>query len=658
MLRPLYHERMGTLLRTMLLMTALGGVFCSWQVVQAAHTASLSYTIDGVTSTEVAAGGSNEFAVTVAHTGGDPITQIIPIIFKNSGNPVLEISSVNCPSGWMNVPMGEASACMNPAGSTSDATISFTAVVPDTLGSYTVAAQTQDLLGSTATPFAPLAVVAGGGSVFEVDAVISEDLDGNGYIDAFTIGFSDGTEGASAAVDATSLDIGDVSIDGYAVTNIATSTSPLLSGNVIVSVSENATMDTGSLPETVVVQGISDKEGTEVDETTILKADMFDGARPHMSGATVSGDGTSIEIGFSEDLLDGSVDVGDFSLSSGSVDSVSEVGGVVTLTLVDAVSQDVDVTVANVQDLNSNVAQSHTITAAHTPAAAPDTDPISIQSVSLSTSAVSTSAVGAGDTITLMFELSEAAAAATTTVEDSFVEPSVVGTTYTSTYTVDASDEEGPVTFEILVRDAAGNETSTTQTTDASSAVISFGQEETSSLIPFSIDLVQGLNLISLPVTPADTSIDAVLGSAPVEAVWSYDSESSQQWRVYYPDAPELSNLTALEPGYGYWVRAYEAGVINGEGTAATPGAQAPPSRTLEAGWQLVGYYQPSASATGSVSVDTAFASIGTAGVDYTSLLAYDAALGIFTSPLSVSPGQAFWMFLQEAGAELSISTL
>ena len=72
-----------------------------------------------------------------------------------------------------------------------------------------------------------------------------------------------------------------------------------------------------------------------------------------------------------------------------------------------------------------------------------------------------------------------------------------------------------------------------------------------------SVDLVSGWNLVgynsasSLAIADALASIDGIYLS-----VWAFIDGS---WKVYDPANPGFSDLTAMEPGYGYWIDASEA---------------------------------------------------------------------------------------------------
>jgi len=111
------------------------------------------------------------------------------------------------------------------------------------------------------------------------------------------------------------------------------------------------------------------------------------------------------------------------------------------------------------------------------------------------------------------------------------------------------------------------------------------------------INLNAGWNLISIPVIPADTSIQSVLFDQLYDSlpggyeyvVWSYQYNGNQNtWlrsrRTGYGD------LDYIEPGHGYWINLTGAAVLYGYGDKFIE-AQTPPSMTITNGWNLIGHY-------------------------------------------------------------------
>jgi N-acetylneuraminic acid mutarotase len=98
------------------------------------------------------------------------------------------------------------------------------------------------------------------------------------------------------------------------------------------------------------------------------------------------------------------------------------------------------------------------------------------------------------------------------------------------------------------------------------------------------ISLVQGWNLVSLPLQqPANVSPASVLSSisGAYEVVWAY---AGQSWKVYDPNDSGGSTLTTMQAGNGYWIKMTSAQ------TLSVSGSQPPASLSLLSGWNLVGY--------------------------------------------------------------------
>ena len=110
------------------------------------------------------------------------------------------------------------------------------------------------------------------------------------------------------------------------------------------------------------------------------------------------------------------------------------------------------------------------------------------------------------------------------------------------------------------------------------------------------IALRPGWNLVSFPGDPADSSIDAVIGSIPVTVVMAYDPSSPSMWliarRASSSDAFE-GTLTHVSSGLGYWVlsdglESISTLIPRRTGGAATGTPESPPSIRLVKGWNLV----------------------------------------------------------------------
>lgn len=97
--------------------------------------------------------------------------------------------------------------------------------------------------------------------------------------------------------------------------------------------------------------------------------------------------------------------------------------------------------------------------------------------------------------------------------------------------------------------------------------------------------LVPGPNLVSVPLTLSNNSIQSVLTSVSFSHAWTYDSHDSlDPWKAYSKDK-FLNDLRNLQPYQALWVDAMSAGdlVVVGVVLSAV-------QVELEAGWNLVSY--------------------------------------------------------------------
>ncbi len=72
-----------------------------------------------------------------------------------------------------------------------------------------------------------------------------------------------------------------------------------------------------------------------------------------------------------------------------------------------------------------------------------------------------------------------------------------------------------------------------------------------------SIDLISGWNLVGYNSSTGQDIADALVSiSGKVKSVWAYVDGA---WEVYDPANPGFSDLTTMNPGYGYWIKTTEA---------------------------------------------------------------------------------------------------
>jgi len=146
------------------------------------------------------------------------------------------------------------------------------------------------------------------------------------------------------------------------------------------------------------------------------------------------------------------------------------------------------------------------------------------------------------------------------------------------------------------------------------------------------ISLSQGWNLISLPLTPADTATGTVLAGiiGNVVSVWAYDQTNG--WQSYFPGGAG-NDLAVMTSGKGYWINMSSAGTLNATGSAPQT------SISLVQGWNLVGY-----GGTDDTAVSTSLS-----GVNYISIWAYDQTIG-WTSNFKDGVGNDLLTFSKTRG--------
>jgi len=160
-----------------------------------------------------------------------------------------------------------------------------------------------------------------------------------------------------------------------------------------------------------------------------------------------------------------------------------------------------------------------------------------------------------------------------------------------------------------------------------------------------SIDLVEGWNLISLPLVPLDSDIDAVLAGIPdyVISVWHYDTAIAD-WRTFVPDAP--SDLDSMEDGKAYWINMEAANqTLNLAGTENPVPPALPRDYDVVAGWNMVGFK----SATNVTAKDYLD------GTEYVRIYGFENDTWFtipgpnYTTP-EMEPGRGYWVAFTEPG--------
>ena len=141
--------------------------------------------------------------------------------------------------------------------------------------------------------------------------------------------------------------------------------------------------------------------------------------------------------------------------------------------------------------------------------------------------------------------------------------------------------EEKDHTVKVKVKDLAGTETEFT------------GTVKVTARKKFAVTLKPGWNIISLPGSPSDGDINAVIPSThPISSVLSYDPSLPGGWlaAVRDPDTGRfVGSLTTITASRGYWVLTNSFQSLDVSVPSISAGLQVlPPTVSLVEGWNLI----------------------------------------------------------------------
>ncbi len=158
------------------------------------------------------------------------------------------------------------------------------------------------------------------------------------------------------------------------------------------------------------------------------------------------------------------------------------------------------------------------------------------------------------------------------------------------------------------------------------------------------ITLIQGWNLVSLPLIPLDSSISAVLAGIldNVASVWHWDA-SAKRWYSFAPGAS--SDLTTMRDGKAYWVNMKAAQTLSLAGREMPVGSQLPPYYDVVAGWNMVGFKSTATNVT---------AADYLAGTEYVRVYGFkNGAWFLIPEPYEnpkLEPGLGYWVAFTKSG--------
>ena len=120
----------------------------------------------------------------------------------------------------------------------------------------------------------------------------------------------------------------------------------------------------------------------------------------------------------------------------------------------------------------------------------------------------------------------------------------------------------------------------------------------------YTLNLVAGWNLVSIPLTPEDGQISTLFTAdqrSDIAVIWDY--VGGNDW-LYWTTEPGYSNqFTSLSPENGYYFYCYEPMSVQ---IIGTPGSGPIPWGSLSSGWNMIGYPSTSSSAISSLYGDAA----------------------------------------------------
>jgi len=101
----------------------------------------------------------------------------------------------------------------------------------------------------------------------------------------------------------------------------------------------------------------------------------------------------------------------------------------------------------------------------------------------------------------------------------------------------------------------------------------------------YQIDLIEGWNLVSLPLVPDETDIVTLMTGVDAASVRSYQGG----WLTYTPGVG--GSLTTMTDEYGYWILMNSDDTMTFSGNLVLPPPNLPPSYAVSSGWNLISFH-------------------------------------------------------------------
>ena len=169
---------------------------------------------------------------------------------------------------------------------------------------------------------------------------------------------------------------------------------------------------------------------------------------------------------------------------------------------------------------------------------------------------------------------------------------------------------------------------------------------------PFSLKLSPGWNLVSLPGTPTNTSINAVIpADHPASTILSYDAEGGWMTAIRSEDGTWLGTLMTIDSNRAYWIQTDTFDPIKVDIPRISAGTSILPTIALSAGWNFV----PVVDVTGELSHgDNMSAKAYFSGTKVNKVYTFDTVQGMWDSvdleEGLVSVGSGYWAHATEEG--------
>ncbi len=169
---------------------------------------------------------------------------------------------------------------------------------------------------------------------------------------------------------------------------------------------------------------------------------------------------------------------------------------------------------------------------------------------------------------------------------------------------------------------------------------------------PFSLKLSPGWNLVSLPGTPTNTSINAVIpADHPASTILSYDAEGGWMTAIRSEDGTWLGTLMTIDSNRAYWIQTDTFDPIKVDIPRISAGTSILPTIALSAGWNFV----PVVDVTGELSHgDNMSAKAYFSGTKVNKVYTFDTVQGMWDGvdleEGLVSVGSGYWAHATEEG--------